>query len=76
MFAQSALGCNPGAGSVFCAQYDAVAWGVGEDLFTCLHFHLFHDRSPNSGGIMGVGACLGKDAGVARFALLGFRYKR
>ena len=33
-FAQSALGCNPGAGSVFCAQYDAVAWGVGEDLFT------------------------------------------
>ena len=33
-FAQSDLGCNPGAGSVFCAQYDAVAWGVGEDLFT------------------------------------------
>ncbi len=33
-FAQSGLGCNPGAGSVFCAQYDAVAWGVGEDLFT------------------------------------------
>lgn len=33
-FAQSSLGCNPGAGSVFCAQYDAVAWGVGEDLFT------------------------------------------
>ena len=33
-FAQSALGCNPGAGTVFCSQYDAVAWGVGEDLFT------------------------------------------
>ena len=33
-FAQSALGCNPGAGTVFCYQYDAVAWGVGEDLFT------------------------------------------
>ena len=33
-FAQSSLGCNPGAGTVFCSQYDAVAWGVGEDLFT------------------------------------------
>ena len=34
VFAQSNLGCNPGAGTVFCSQYDAVAWGVGEDLFT------------------------------------------
>ena len=33
-FAQSNLGCNPGAGTVFCSQYQAVAWGVGEDLFT------------------------------------------
>ncbi len=34
VFAQSSLACNPGAGTVFCGQYDAVAWGVGEDLFT------------------------------------------
>ena len=33
-YAQSNLGCNPGAGTVFCSQYQAVAWGVGEDLFT------------------------------------------
>ena len=33
-FARSNLPCNPGAGSVFCGQYNAVAWGVGEDMFT------------------------------------------
>jgi ABC-type transport system substrate-binding protein len=34
VFAQSNLDCSPGAHSLFCAQYDAVTWGVGEDLFT------------------------------------------
>ena len=33
-FARSNLICSPGAGTVFCEQYRAVAWGVGEDLFT------------------------------------------
>ena len=33
-FGRSNLPCNPGAGSVFCGQYNAVSWGVGEDLFT------------------------------------------
>ena len=31
---RSDLTCAPGAGTVFCNQYQADAWGAGEDLFT------------------------------------------